>query len=423
MSRRPPTAIDQYEALSTVVRLVRRNRARTRPELGATALLGRTVISQRVEEAMDLGLLEDADTGPSSGGRAPRRLRFRAEEGLVLSAVLGAAALDVAVTDLDAVVLEHRHLEWPVARGPEETLGFLDEQFADLLKERDPGRLWAVVIGVPGPVEFATGRPSQPPIMPGWDGFDIRGRLQDRHGVPVWVDNDANLLALGEARSTGLDDDQHLIFVKAGTGIGAGLVTRGSVHRGSKGAAGDIGHARVLEDNSVMCRCGRTGCLEALAGGWALARDAVSAVHEGRSRFLADIHHATGEITPADIGRGVVAGDAWCLTAVARAAERIGSLMAALVNFFNPDYLVFGGGAVTGGDTFLRVVDHTVRSRALPLAAADLTVRASQAGDTAGVVGGAHLAVEALLSADALATWAPGGAPSAVEPARLVGGL
>ncbi|MFD0392664.1 ROK family protein [Streptomyces nogalater] len=246
---------------------------RTRPELGATALLGRTVISQRVEEAMDLGLLEDADTGPSSGGRAPRRLRFRAEEGLVLSAVLGAAALDVAVTDLDASVLAHRHLQWPVARGPEETLGFLDDQFADLLKERDPGRLWAVVIGVPGPVEFATG---------GLRAADharlgrVRHprRLQDRHGVPVWVDNDANLLALGEARSTGLDDDRHLIFVKAGTGIGAGVVSRGRVHRGSKGAAGDIGHARVLEDNSVMCRCGRTGCLEALAaaGRWPATR-------------------------------------------------------------------------------------------------------------------------------------------------------
>ncbi|MFC9287279.1 ROK family protein [Streptomyces sp. NPDC057052] len=422
MSRRPPTAVDQYEALATVLRLVRRNRARTRPELGAAALLGRTVISQRVEEAMELGLLEDADTGPSSGGRAPRRLRFRSEEGLVLSAVLGAAALDVAVTDLDAGVLEHRHLEWPVSRGPEETLAFLDGQFAGLLEGRDAARLWAVVIGVPGPVEFATGRPSQPPIMPGWDGYDLRGRLQDRYGVPAWIDNDANLLALGEAWTTGLGDDQHMIYVKAGTGIGAGVVTGGRVHRGSKGAAGDIGHARVLEDNSVMCRCGRTGCLEALAGGWALARDAVTAVHEGRSRFLADVHRATGEITPADIGHGVAAGDPWCLTAVARAGERIGSLMAALVNFYNPDCLVFGGGAVTGADTFLRVVDHTVRSRALPLASVDLTVRASAAGETGGVVGGAHLAVETLLSADALAAWAPYGKPSAVEPARLVGG-
>ncbi|MFD0392663.1 ROK family protein [Streptomyces nogalater] len=147
----------------------------------------------------------------------------------------------------------------------------------------------------------------------------------------------------------------------------------------------------------------------------------MSAVHEGRSRFLAEIHRATGEITPADIGRGVVAGDAWCLTAVARAAERIGSLMAALVNFYNPDCLVFGGGAVTGGDTFLRVVDHTVRSRALPLAAADLTIRASVAGDTAGVVGGAHLAVETLLSADALAAWAPEGPPRWSRPGSSAG--
>ncbi|MER6349344.1 ROK family protein [Streptomyces sp. NPDC001595] len=419
MTRRPPTAVDQFDALSTVVRLVRSGRARTRPELGAASMLGRTVISQRVEEAIELGLLEDADIGPSSGGRAPRRLRFRAERGLVLAAVLGVAAVDVAVCDLDARVLDHRHLEWPVSRGPEETLDFLGEQFAALLKGRDTDLLWAATVGVPGPVEFATGRPSQPPIMPGWDGFDVRGRLQDRLAVPVWVDNDANLLALGEARSSAVDDDHHLIFVKAGTGIGAGIVSGGHVHRGSRGSAGDIGHARILEDNSVMCRCGRTGCLEALAGGWALARDAVTAVHEGRSRYLADLHQAHGEITPADIGQGVVLGDAWCVTAVARAAERIGSLMAALVNFYNPDSLVFGGGAVTGGDTFLRVVDHTVRSRALPLASSDLVIRASSLGDLGGVAGGAHLAVDALLSPDALAAWTPGGHPGSVGPERL----
>ncbi|MFJ4623750.1 ROK family protein [Streptomyces sp. NPDC088812] len=421
MTRRTPTAVDHYDALSAVVRMVRSGRARTRPELGAASLLGRTVISQRVEQAIELGLLEDAETGPSSGGRAPRQLRFDAGRGLVLSAVLGAAALDVAVTDLDARVLEHRHLEWPIARGPEETLTALDAAFTGLLESRRDTPLWAITLGIPGPVEFSTGRPSQPPIMPGWDGFDIRGRLQARHRAPVWVDNDANLLALGEARAGGTGADE-MIFVKVGTGIGAGLVSGGRVHRGSKGAAGDIGHARVLEDNSVMCRCGRTGCLEALAGGWALARDAVTAVHEGRSRYLAEIHGAHGEITPADIGRGVTVGDAWCLTAVARAAERVGSLMATLVNFYNPSHLVFGGGVLTVGDAFLRVVDHTVRSRSLPLAATDLVIRGSALGDLGGVAGGAHLAVEALLSADAMAAWTPLGSPSAVDPDRLTAG-
>ncbi|MFJ9180630.1 ROK family protein [Streptomyces sp. NPDC102360] len=422
MTRRPPTAVDHFDALSAVVDLVRSGRARTRPELGAVSMLGRTVISQRVDQAIDLGLLEDAETGPSSGGRPSRQLRFNAGCGLVLTAVLGAAALDVAVTDLDARVQEHRHVEWSIARGPEETLAALDGHFAELLAGRSDVPLWAVTVGVPGPVEFSTGRPSQPPIMPGWDGFDIRGRLQQRYRVPVWVDNDANLLALGEARAAGAADED-MIFVKVGTGIGAGIVNEGRIRRGSKGAAGDIGHARVLEDNQVMCRCGRTGCLEALAGGWALARDAVTAVHEGRSRYLADVHREHGEITPADIGRGVTLGDAWCMTAVARSAERIGSVMATLVNFYNPACLVFGGGALTVGEPFLRVIEHAVRSRSLPLAASGLVIRGSGLGELGGVVGGAHLAVEALLSADAMAAWTPQGSPAGVEPGRLLVGV
>ncbi|MFJ3669721.1 ROK family protein [Streptomyces sp. NPDC090106] len=422
MTRRPPTAVDHFDALSAVVRMVRSGRARTRPELGSVSLLGRTVISQRVDQAIDLGLLEDAETGPSTGGRAPRQLRFNARRGLVLTAVLGAAALDVAVTDLDARVLDHRHLEWPVANGPLETLETLRAQFDELLAPRRDTPLWAVTVGLPGPVEFATGRPSQPPIMPGWDGFDLRGHLQEHLRVPVWVDNDANLLALGEARAAG-PADEDMVFVKVGTGIGAGIISEGRVHRGSKGAAGDIGHARVLEDNTVMCRCGRTGCLEALAGGWALARDAVTAAHEGRSRYLSEIHAERRGITPADVGRGAALGDAWCLTAVARAAERIGSLMATLVNFYNPASLVFGGGVLTVGDAFLRVVEHTVRSRSLPLAATDLVIRGSRLGDLGGVIGGTHLAVEALLSADGMAAWAPAGTPGAVDPGRLVAGV
>ncbi|NUO45380.1 MAG: ROK family protein [Streptomyces sp.] len=148
----------------------------------------------------------------------------------------------------------------------------------------------------------------------------------------------------------------------------------------------------------------------------------MTAVHEGRSRYLADLHAAHGEITPADVGRGAAQGDAWCLTAVARAAERVGSLMATLVNFYNPASLVFGGGVLTVGDAFLRVVEHTVRSRSLPLAATDLVIRGSGLGDLGGVIGGTHLAVEALLSADGMATWTPLGTPGAVDPGRLVAG-
>ena len=120
---------------------------------------------------------------------------------------------------------------------------------------------------MPGPVEFATGRPISPPIMPGWDGYPIRERFAARHGAPVWVDNDVNVLALGEWRSGVAAGHDDVVVVKIGTGIGAGIISGGRLHRGAQGSAGDVGHIQVTDDPAVICRCGNVGCLEALAGG------------------------------------------------------------------------------------------------------------------------------------------------------------
>ena len=120
---------------------------------------------------------------------------------------------------------------------------------------------------MPGPVEFQTGRPISPPIMPGWDGYPIRERFAERYGAPVWVDNDVNVLALGEWRSGVAAGHDDVVFVKIGTGIGAGIICGGRLHRGAQGSAGDVGHIQIVEDPTVVCRCGNIGCLEALAGG------------------------------------------------------------------------------------------------------------------------------------------------------------
>ena len=130
-----------------------------------------------------------------------------------------------------------------------------------------PGELWGGGIGVPGPVEFRTGRPISPPIMPGWDGYPIRARFAARYGVPVWIDNDVNVLALGEWRSGVAVGHDNVVVVKIGTGIGAGIISDGRLHRGAQGSAGDVGHIQVVDDAKVICRCGNVGCLEALAGG------------------------------------------------------------------------------------------------------------------------------------------------------------
>ena len=171
------------------------------------------------------------------------------------------------------------------------------------------GSLWGIGIGVPGPVEFEAGRPIAPPIMPGWDGYPVRDRFAAR-GTPVWVDNDVNVMALGELTAgcgRGVDD---FVFVKIGTGIGAGIVVDGRIHRGAKGSAGDVGHIYVhAAGREVVCRCGMSGCLEALAGGAALARDAEAAAREGRSEILRGMLEEKGFLDAEDVALASKHGD------------------------------------------------------------------------------------------------------------------
>lgn len=209
----------------------------------------------------------------------------------MLAADLGATGVDVAVADLAGTPLAHRHEPIDVAAGPEPVLSTVSELFDGLLATcPTDGPLWGVGLGVPGPVEFGTGRVVAPPIMPGWANYPIRERLTERYDAPVWVDNDFNVLTLGELRAGAARGRTNALMVKLGTGIGAGIIVEGLLCRGAQGSAGDVGHTQVTHDPTVICRCGKTGCLEALAGGAALGYNSypqplamLSAPYGGRS--------------------------------------------------------------------------------------------------------------------------------------------
>jgi hypothetical protein len=280
---RGPLPEEALDALVTVLDEVRLGRSRSRSELVVRTGLSRAIVAQRVSELIDRGLVAEGETGPSTGGRPPRQLAFTADAGHVLVADLGATSIDVAVTSLDGRILGHHDEPAEIAAGPDACLQRVDELFDQLRASARslPGRLWGVGIGVPGPVEFSTGRPISPPIMPGWDGYPVRERFAARYDAPVWVDNDVNVLALGEWRSGIAVGHDNVVVVKIGTGIGAGIISDGRLHRGAQGSAGDVGHIQVVDDASVVCRCGNIGCLEALSGGAALARSGIAAARRG----------------------------------------------------------------------------------------------------------------------------------------------
>src|SRR6476660_1723589 len=300
---RGPLPDESLDALVVVLDEVRLGRSRSRSELVARTGLGRAIVARRVGELIDRGLLVEGDVGPSTGGRPPRQLTFRADAGHVLVADLGATSIDVAITSLDGRILGHHDEPARIEDGPDACLGRVDDLFEALLRTTKsiPGRLWGIGIGVTGPVEFGTGRPISPPIMPGWDGYPIRERFTARYGAPVWVDNDVNVLALGEWRSGIAAGHADVVVVKIGTGIGAGIISDGHLHRGAQGSAGDVGHIQVTDDPAVVCRCGNTGCLEALAGGAAIGRAGEAAALEGRSTKLQAALDQHGGLSAEDV--------------------------------------------------------------------------------------------------------------------------
>lgn len=403
---------DQLDGLVTVLDLVRAAGAVTRPELGRRSGLGRTVITQRVQYLLDTGLLADGPLGTSSGGRAPRELRFRSEAGVVLAAELGATGISAGITDLAGNLLDHLEQVVEVAEGPSNVLQQVRKLFDTMLARQPARTVWGVGIGLPGPVEFNTGRPVSPPIMPGWDRYPVRDELADAYNAPVWVDNEVNTMVLGEFRTGAGRDDRDILYIKLGTGIGAGLISGGRLHRGSQGCAGDIGHIAVSEDSTVVCRCGNTGCLEALAGGAALARDGELAARNGTSPFLIEELQRAGHIDARDISRAAQHGDRNSVELMTTAGRYVGGVLAMLVSFYNPSLVLIGGGMADAGDLLLATIRETLYRRSLPLATRELRIERSALNDRAGVTGAAFMVIDELFARERLARWLANGSPA-----------
>lgn len=391
-----------------LINLVRTGQAMTRPELEQRTGIGRKVVTQRVQQAIDVGLLEDGDFAPSGGGRPSRLLRFRAETGHVFAAMVEATELTAAVSTLDGTLIASLHQDWVATERPEKTLEVLDSLFVRLAR-KTRSIPWAFGIGVVGPVDFGSGRLVTPPILPGWDGYSVRAWLRERYDAPVWVDNDVNLMALGEWHKGTPNDGRDLLYIHADEGVGAGLVSAGGIYRGDTGAAGDIGHIPVSEDPAIVCRCGQTGCLEAVTGGWGLVRRLTPRAGESPSLSL---HLAErGHLTAQDIGIAARDFDPLASEAVALGSRLVGSTTANMVNFINPGTVVLGGGILRAGERFFEMFESSLRARTTTLAAQRLRVRPASLDFHEGVTGAAILAIEQLFSRESVGLWAADGSP------------
>jgi len=223
--------------------------------------------------------------------------------------------------------------------------------------------------------------------MPGWNDFDIPGTIQQHFDVPVLVDNDVNIMALGE-KTLSWPTTENLIFVKVATGVGVGIISGGELQRGAQGSAGDLGHVQVPGGAAKPCSCGNTGCLEALAGGAAVAKN------------LAALGYPVQ--TASDVGKLAEENNTAAIQVLRQAGRDIGAVLAMCVNLLNPSVIVLGGRLARAGEHVIAGVREVVYYRSTPLATQHLVIGGSTAKDMAGVRGASMLVISHILSAEAV---------------------
>lgn len=374
-----------------ILDILRDGKPRTRRELALLTGQARTTVAQRLDVLASAHLIRETGEAAATGGRPSAAFEFNADDATVLAVDLGANHATYGITTLLGEVLVHATDTVRIDEGPEVIMPLVQRRLDELLASPQVAgrRVLAAGVGLPGPVDQDTGRPTSPPIMPGWDGYDVRSVLGERYGCPVLVDNDANVLALGE-RALAWPDVDDLIFVKVATGIGAGIVSGGRLLHGAEGAAGDLGHLYSAAAHDRACRCGNRGCLESLAGGMSIAAT------------------LTGQGFPAASPRDVVdlvrARNLAAVQALREAGRALGDVLAACTALLNPRVIALGGEIVEVGEPLLAGVRESVYSRALPLASRNLRVVVAHSGTLGGVTGAARMAIDAALSPRLLET-------------------
>ena len=374
-----------------LLELVRTGRATTRGALQQVTGLSRATVGQRLDRLFRAGWLREGAGGPVDsplGGRPSITLEFDDAHAVVLAADLDTRHARACVLSLTGEILAEHGGTLVIEDGPDAVLGELGRWFAELLEKagHQASEVCGIGLAVPGPVDSETGRVVQPPMMPGWDGYDIRGRLAraftEHTGtprVPVLVDNDANLMAYGEQR-TGHPDCAAFVLVKVSTGIGAGVVVGGSIFRGIDGGAGDIGHIRVPAGAQALCRCGSYGCLAAVASGGSVARRLAET----------GVPAASGS----DVRDLLASGHPGAAAFAREAGRQVGDVLATVVTLLNPGVLMIAGDLA--GTSFLTGVRELLYQRALPRSTAHLHVLTSRLGERAGLVGAGAMVVEHL---------------------------
>jgi len=392
-----PNRLFITSAEKELVDLIRRHGNLTKGNLVAYTDYSRTKITSSVTSLLQKKLIIENQDSEYTGGRRSKTFSLNGGLGFIAGVDIGATSIDLAIADFSPNILFRYSEEALVRKGPIKILGRVCTLLEKMIRENglQADKLLGIGMGVPGPVDFSNGSVVSPPIMPGWDNYPVIQTVQQWFpSANVVVDNDVNVMALGEIIEGAGKGVNNLIFVKIGTGIGAGIISHGKIYRGASGCAGDIGHISISK-SGPLCHCGNKGCLEAIAGGPAIAERALRAAQAGDSPILLKfIEKNYGTLTAEDVGDAAREGDPLSIEIIRESGQMVGDVLASLVNFYNPDMIVIGGGVSNLGNLLLSSIRQAVLNRSLPLATRDLDIVFSEIGRDAGVTGAVNLALD-----------------------------
>ncbi len=369
--------------------LFRDGQPHTKAELAELTGLARSTISLRLDPLIELGVIAPAAENSATGGRPSTQLVLNERAFVVAGVDFGASHAVASLADFSGKILASIETKRQISDGPEVCLRWMIAELKHLLAGQGIAEenLLAIGIGLPGPVEHSTGKPASPPIMMGWDAFDVPARVNQDFNAKVLVDNDVNVMALGE-RYASYPDVDHLIFLKAATGIGSGIISGGQLQRGAQGTAGDIGHVRVSSGGDVSCHCGNFGCLEAVASAPAIIKKLVA---DGLPiRNSSDLIDATKR------------AKVEAIQAVRQAGRDIGEVLSTCVSLINPAVIVIGGSLASAGEHLIAGVREVVYARSMPLASENLLIVQSKVGKEGGIIGANVMAIDYVLDAETI---------------------
>lgn len=382
-----PKDVALSEFSSAILSLIASNPASSRADLARKLNLAPSTITQRINELIEAGLIAESGAGGHTGGRRPTLLSLVADAGCILAADLGAAHAWVGRLNMSGALLDSSLISIDISAGPEAVLPIISEAMRSLIEDDTPP-LRGVGLALPGPVDFTRGMVDSPSRMRGWHQYPVRDWLSREFDTVASVDNDANMMALGEyslrqRQNPDTKNRTDTLFLKAGAAIGCGLILQGQLYRGASGTSGDIAHVQVSAAGELPCACGNRGCLETVASGTAIVSQLIEAGVE-----VKDL---------ADVIRFALNGDTQTTTRLRAAGRLLGQTLSTVVNFINPSLVVLGGG-LSQVEPYVAAIRSQLYAGCHPLATKNLLIEPSQAGSQAGLLGAGQQCLRAVLA-------------------------